>query len=138
QDVSGSIAIPSTGGWQNWQTVTAPVTLSHGRKVIRFEFERGDFNANYFELVATAGNQPPVASLQFPANNATFGAGQPVEIVAQASDPDGGIAKIEFLANGSKIGETASSPFRFVWQNPPAGTHTLTARATDIEGIATD
>jgi hypothetical protein len=34
-NVSGAIRIPDTGGWQNWQTVTATVQLNAGRQVAR-------------------------------------------------------------------------------------------------------
>ena len=32
-NVTGPLTIPNTGGWQAWQTVTTPVTLSAGQQV---------------------------------------------------------------------------------------------------------
>ena len=37
-------------------------------------------------------------------------------------------------ANGGFLGSDTSTPFSFVWTNPPAGTHSLTALATDSAG----
>src|SRR6185436_8620903 len=40
-DVTGSIAIPDTGGWQSWQTVTRSVTLSAGAQRARIVMVNG-------------------------------------------------------------------------------------------------
>lgn len=51
QDLSGDVAIPTTGGWQAWQTVTAPVVnLNAGTQTIRITIRSGGFNFNYFEI----------------------------------------------------------------------------------------
>jgi hypothetical protein len=34
-DVTGSMAVPNTGGWDTWQTVSRTVSLSQGQRVIR-------------------------------------------------------------------------------------------------------
>ena len=38
-DVSGALTIPNTGGWQNWQAVSRPVSLAAGRQSIRLVFD---------------------------------------------------------------------------------------------------
>ncbi|HKX60209.1 MAG TPA: Ig-like domain-containing protein, partial [Verrucomicrobiae bacterium] len=43
------------------------------------------------------------------------------------------VSLVEFFADGIKIGEDTSAPFTFAWANPPAGSHALTAVATDSE-----
>jgi hypothetical protein len=45
-----------------------------------------------------------------------------------------GIAKVEFFSNGQKVGEDTSLPYSFIWANPPSGSHSLTAVATDSDG----
>ncbi|WP_370088027.1 Ig-like domain-containing protein [Ekhidna sp.] len=58
-------------------------------------------------------------------------------ITATASDSDGTIAKVEFFQGATKLGEDASSPYAFTWENVAAGNYSLTAVATDDKGANT-
>lgn len=50
-DISGSIAIPNTGGYQNWQTVTIPnIYLEEGIRILRLVMEASNFNVNYIQF----------------------------------------------------------------------------------------
>lgn len=51
-DLTGTVVLPNTGGWQNWQTYTLPnpVTLSAGTQVMRLFVEQGGMNLNWIEL----------------------------------------------------------------------------------------
>jgi hypothetical protein len=82
-------------------------------------------------------NQAPTASLDAPAANATFANGETIRITATAADSDGSVSKVEFFADGVKIGEDTSAPFEFDWVNPPTGAHMITVRATDNGGAVT-
>lgn len=56
QDVTGSIAVPKTGGWQKWQTVTrSSIHLSAGSYRARIEALSDGFNLNWVSLTASAG-----------------------------------------------------------------------------------
>ena len=44
------------------------------------------------------------------------------------------VAKIEFFANGSKIGELIEPPYDFVWTNAWAGNYAITALISDYQG----
>lgn len=44
--------------------------------------------------------------------------------------------KVEFFAGARLLGEDSFEPFVFTWSNVPAGSHVLTARATDEQGAA--
>lgn len=79
---------------------------------------------------AGGGNPSPTVAITSPSNNARFSSGSNVTINATATD-NGSVAKVEFFNGANKLGEDTSSPYSFVWNNPPNGTHTLTARATD-------
>ncbi|MBI3882388.1 MAG: Ig-like domain-containing protein [Verrucomicrobia bacterium] len=54
-----------------------------------------------------------------------------------ASDPDGTVTKVEFYDGANLVGSATASPYNFNWLNVPAGTHSLTARATDNQGAVT-
>lgn len=73
----------------------------------------------------------PVVVITSPQNNAEFAFDTPVEIIAQASDSDGNITKVEFFDGAVKLGEATAPPYSFTIQNPAQGSHTLTVRATD-------
>jgi len=91
---------------------------------------------DYFTLNKNgiSANVAPSVSLTAPAQGATYSAPADVLIEAAASDSDGSIALVEFVANGSQIGEDASAPYRFVWNNVGSGSYNLTAKAIDNEG----
>ncbi len=55
-NVTGSIAVPNTAGWQSWQTVSKTVNLSAGQQVMRVVIEQGGFNLNKLTFTSQAGN----------------------------------------------------------------------------------
>src|SRR5258705_2016152 len=87
-----------------------------------------DIGAN--ESGATS-NALPTVSITSPANNASFTTGATVTINANATDSDGTIAKVEFFQGTTKLGEDLTSPYSFAWTSVPAGSYSLTAKATD-------
>ena len=96
----------------------------------------GNEPTNWFASTATAGatntpNAAPTVVLTSPGNGATYAAGATVPLAANALDSDGTIVLVEFYFGVTKLGEVTNAPFSFSWLNPPAGTHSLTARAYD-------
>lgn len=79
-------------------------------------------------------NTPPNGSITSPAEGASFTSGNAISISANASDADGSVTNVEFLADGSVIGQDASSPYSFSWSGATAGNHQLTIRVTDNDG----
>ncbi|MBA4053721.1 MAG: hypothetical protein C0490_03325, partial [Marivirga sp.] len=88
-------------------------------------------------ITVSTGNNPPVVSITSPATNATFTAGSTVTINATATDANGAITKVEFFNGTVKLGEDLTNPYSFAWANVPAGTYTLTAKATDNQSAGT-
>jgi len=79
-----------------------------------------------------AANKAPSVALTSPATGATFSAGASITLTATATDADGSIAKVEFYRNASTLlGTITTAPYQFVWQNVPAGSHALSAKAYD-------
>jgi hypothetical protein len=79
-------------------------------------------------------NAPPAVELAQPAPGAVFFAPASVGLAATASDPDGHVVRVEFLANGTALGTATASPWTLTWSGAPPGVHVLTARATDDRG----
>jgi hypothetical protein len=80
--------------------------------------------------------QPPTISITSPTPNQTFPANSAVTIQVNAADPEGQIAKVEFFANGVKIGESTTAPYSFTIPSAPQGVYNVTARITDAQGIS--
>jgi hypothetical protein len=79
---------------------------------------------------------PPSVTLTNPANNTVVPAG-PISLGASASDTDGTIAQVQFFRGTNYLGAATSSPYSFLWQNPVLGTYSITAVATDNNGVST-
>ena len=88
--------------------------------------------------VQVKANVPPVVTLVSPPAGASFVAPATITLSANATDADGTVAKVDFLRGGTTaIGSVAAKPFTFTWSNVPAGTYSLTAKATDDKGATT-
>ena len=82
-------------------------------------------------------NNAPQISVMTPAEGASVG--RNFTITANAFDVDGNgtIARVEFFANGNKVGEADDAPYVLSWNNAPFGSYTLAATATDNAGSTT-
>ncbi len=82
-------------------------------------------------------NTAPTVSITTPATNTSYTAPATINIVAAATDVDGTISKVEFY-NGPKLLHTEyNGTYSYSWSNVPAGTYSLTAKATDNKGNVT-
>jgi len=80
---------------------------------------------------------PPGVSITAPANGAVFTAPATIALTATASDADGTVAKVDFFDGAALIGTATAAPYGATLANAAAGTHMLTARATDNNGAVT-
>src|SRR5678816_1418073 len=54
--VLATVAIPNTGGWQNWQTVSANISLAAGVQTIRVQSTSNGWNFNWWEISSAASS----------------------------------------------------------------------------------
>jgi RHS repeat-associated protein len=93
--------------------------------------------AMFAAVAAVLGSAPSAwgsvaVSLTAPANGATPTA--PVTVSATASAGQGyTVSKVEFFDGSTLIGTDTTSPYGISWNNAPAGSHTLTAKATAVK-----
>jgi len=88
----------------------------------------------------SGANLRPAVSITSPADgtNIVFTNALPtLPISATASDADGSIAKVEFYAGATRLGESDASPYTFAWSGFASGSYVLTAVATDNRGATT-
>ncbi|MCW1921481.1 Ig-like domain-containing protein [Luteolibacter arcticus] len=78
---------------------------------------------------------PPAVALTGPANGSHFAAPANITLEATASDLDGTVAKVEFFSGTTLLGEDTTAPYSLAWENVPAGSYTVIAKATDDEGV---
>ncbi|HYS27012.1 MAG TPA: Ig-like domain-containing protein [Vicinamibacterales bacterium] len=87
--------------------------------------------------VQAQANQPPTVSMTSPADGAVFTAPATVTLSADAADPDGGIARVDFFAGSTLVRTATTAPYTATWSGVASGTYTLTAVATDNAGATT-
>ena len=78
----------------------------------------------------------PTVSLSAPAAGATYLAPASLTVSATASAGTT-LTQVEFLDGATVLATLTASPYTFTWNNVPAGSHPLTARATDSAGGVT-
>ena len=76
----------------------------------------------------------PSIAITSPTNGTIFPEGSNVVIQATASETGGTIAKVQFFADTTLLGEVDTVPYTFTWVDPDPGSYTITARATDNVG----
>ena len=64
--VYGSVNVPATGGWQNWQTISHNVVLPAGEQLLAISAITGGFNVNWLKVESLDNTNPGtvIATLQ--------------------------------------------------------------------------
>ena len=86
---------------------------------------------------------PPSSVITAPHNNAYFMEGTDITINVYSTDlggshSGGSVTKVEFLVDNVLIGESmagSENTYTYVWEEVPAGTYRITARATDNDTV---
>ena len=116
--VLATINVPNTGGWQNWQTVTATVTLSAGSQTLRL-LSTSVAGWNIIYMNVTAG-------LPSPWQTADIGA------VGLAGSVGVNAGTYTLKGSGTGIASTADQ-FRYIYQTM-SGDGSITARLNSQSG----
>jgi RHS repeat-associated protein len=87
--------------------------------------------------IADNDTHPPTVALTKPAAGSSFAAPAAIELAATAADADGSVVRVEFHANGLKVGEDSSAPYEATWANAAPGEYLLTAVAFDNSNAST-
>lgn len=80
----------------------------------------------------------PAVSINTPVMHQAYLMDDPIKINASAAAAaSASIAKVIFYDRDQKLGEAASAPYEFTWNNAPDGQHYLYAKAVDSDGVMT-
>jgi len=86
-------------------------------------------------FTVTVTSAPPVVTLTSPPAGSTYRVGAPVPFAATAVDPDGTVARVEFLVDGNIVATRTSSPYSANVPIASSGPHNVSARAVDNTGM---
>lgn len=90
-------------------------------------------------ITVEAANLPPTVHLTSPANGAVLNAPAAIELKAAASAPEANdtVARVDFFDGATLVGTATGVPYVATIVSASAGTHVLTAVATDAQGAQT-
>lgn len=86
---------------------------------------------------STAAASAPSVTLTAPLTGATADLPATIELTADATDNDGSIARVEFYAGATKLGEDSTAPYSYSWTGMGSGSYSVSATAIDNNGLAT-
>ncbi len=81
--------------------------------------------------MAPSMNQLPVVNITSPGNNCTIIAPKNITILADATDLDRTISKVEFYSGNNKLGDSYTFPYSIQFECTKAGIYEITSIATD-------
>ncbi|HTD86522.1 MAG TPA: Ig-like domain-containing protein, partial [Candidatus Binatia bacterium] len=114
--------------------------LVNGPNTLAVEIHQATTNSSdisfAFEMLANYQPQPPSVAIVSPTGG-SVNAGN-ITVLATASDVDGSVTNVEFVANGVKIGQDSTAPYQIVWTGVAPGVYSLYATATDDTGLKKD
>ena len=82
-------------------------------------------------------NQSPTVSIVSPVPFQNINPPGNITITADASDPDGSVAQVDFYVNGQYHSSDSTSPYATDWNASSPGAYVLTAVATDLQNATT-
>ncbi|NMM47832.1 carbohydrate-binding protein [Marinigracilibium pacificum] len=115
--VLGSVNINTTGGWQNWTTVSNTIHLDAGEQTIGIGVPSGGFNINWMKFTLVADN--PVQSIHIEAEDYSYMDGIKTEACSEG---------------GENIGWTTKGDWLIYDQEISAGTYNVSYRVASMYG----
>lgn len=86
------------------------------------------------EPVVPSDNRAPLVQWVEPVQGQRGVAGEPMRLVAQASDPDGTVARVDFMVGTRVVGTVVEAPYELDWAPEQSGEFCLRAVAVDSAG----
>ena len=147
-NISGTVSVPNTGGWQNWTTVAVTTaSLSAGQHVLRAFFDTGGFNLNWMSFANfTSSGEAPFGGTPWPipgkieaenydtgGQNVAYFDTTPGNTGAQYRHDDVDIEKTLDTGGGFDVGWTAAGEWlKYTVNVQASGTQTLSLRLAAV------
>jgi hypothetical protein len=135
-NLSGSVAVPDTGGWQTWTTVTATVTLPAGTQTLTLNEDNAGWNIDSLAFAAqtTSCASAPTAPTGLAASG-TSSSGTTLSWTADTAPANCSISSYTVLENGSSIGTATGTSFA-VTGLAASTNYSFTVKANDSVGTS--
>lgn len=118
--VFGTLAVPNTGGWQNWQTISHTVTLAAGKQSIGLLAKSGGFNLNWIQIESAGA---PVGAITIQGENYLVMSGVQLETTSDV----GGGQNVGYIDSGDWMSYPAVTI-------PASGLYTVEYRVASLSG----
>jgi cellulose 1,4-beta-cellobiosidase len=129
---SGSqVTVASDADWNRSIATGATFTAGFNGTFSGANNSPTSFTLNGTTCGGGTGNTPPTVSLTSPSPGQQFPAGASVPLAANATDPGGAVARVEFRVDGNLVNTDTVEPYAFTVTGLAATSHTATATAFD-------
>lgn len=85
-------------------------------------------------VASSTANQPPTVTLTNPPASSILSAPANIKLGATATDSDGTVVSVQFFVDAASVATVATAPYTATANGLAAGSHTITAIATDNLG----
>ena len=135
-NLSGSVAVPATGGYQTWVTVTANVTLPAGTQTLTLSQDAAGWNIDSMAFASSGGSctTKPNAPTGLAASGTTS-TGTTLNWTADTAPANCSISSYTVLKNGASIGTATGTSFA-VTGLAASTNYSFTVEATDAAGTS--
>ena len=137
----GSAEVPA-GGLSRFVDVHVPVApIDPGGSFALYVVMPGDGTrqVNFIEAVGqgVSGTTVPAVTITSPEPYAVVDEVGAIQLTADATDADNGIASVEFLVDGVSVGSDDTAPYEITWTPATEDRYLLEAVATNPDGVST-
>jgi beta-glucanase (GH16 family) len=136
-NLTGSVNVPATGGYQTWATVTATVTLPAGQQTLTLNDDAAGWNIDSMAFTSGSGGgctTKPNAPAGLSASGTTS-SGTNLSWATDSPPANCSISSYTVLKNGASIG-TATGPSFAVTGLSASTNYSFTVEATDAAGTS--
>ncbi len=137
-NLGAPVAVPNSGGYQAWSTVTVVRSLPAGDHELRLVLSSTNLNLNY--LTVTSGgssNTAPSATIATPSNGTTVSGTTTIGVAASDAQDAAGTLNVQVRIDGgtwqAAIWHAGTGRYQYSWNTTTVanGNHTIEARAVD-------
>lgn len=157
-EIGVSVSAPQEGRQFVEQVIKNLQSLSNKKGLGIFWWEPEAYNWQGYDKVAWTGNwgntpyqatdamsgfkyncenKAPSITITSPGNNESLCQGTQVELIANATDSDGLISRVNFYDGTTLLYTDYNAPYSYTWESPSIGTHTVSVQAIDNANAAT-
>ncbi len=128
-NLTGSVNVPNTGGWETWKTVTATVTLPAGTQTLTLNQDNPDWNF-YSATFASASASAPAAPTEL---TATAASSSQINLAWTASTTSG--VQYKVFQNGTLLTTVSTTTYSSTGLTASTA-YSYTVEATDSAGTS--